>query len=140
MDILRRSDFSYNKIKMLGIEAHRFATGRFYAAAIKLSILGVVSATGRKQQTYNSRNFRNCLRNYKVSFIFGFVFLCSLYFRSIVLLQLSGDVESNPGPIYSIEKIIQGSFHQSNPRFGRTVGVQCTLFALCWSQVKTVSR
>ena len=49
-------------------------------------------------------------------------------------------MESNPGPIYSVEKIIQGSFHQSNPRFGRTAGVQCTLFALCWSQVKTVSR
>ena len=35
---------------MLGIEAHRFATGRFYATAIKLSSLGVVSATSRKQQ------------------------------------------------------------------------------------------
>ena len=71
------------------------------------------------------------------------MFLCSLYFSSIGLLQLSGDVESNPGPTYSIEKVIQGSFHQGNPRFGRTAGVQCAcnyLFALCWSQVKTVSR
>ena len=52
-------------------------------------------------------------------------------------------MESNPGPTYSIEKVIQGSFHQGNPRFGRTAGVQCAcnyLFALCWSQVKTVSR
>ena len=66
---------------MLGIEAHRFATGRFYATAIKLSSLGVVSVTSRKQQTYCSRNFRkNCLGNYKVSLIFGFVILCSLYF------------------------------------------------------------
>ena len=129
---------------MLGIEAHRFATGRFYATAIKLSILGVASATSRKQQTYYSINFRiNCLGNYKVSLIFGFVFLCSLYFSSIGLLQLSGDVESNPGPTYSIEKVIQGSFHQGNPRFGGTAGVQCacnSLFALCWLQVKTVSR
>ena len=105
---------------MLGIEAHRFATGRFYATVIKLSSLGVVSATSRKQQTYCSRNFRkNCLGNDKVSLIFGFVFLCS-----IGLLQLSGDVESSPGPTYSIEKVIQGSFHQGNPRFGRTAGVQ----------------
>ena len=129
---------------MLGIEAHRFATGRFYAAAIKLSSLGVASATNRKQQTYCSRNFRkNCLGNYKVSLIFGFVFLCSLYFSSIGLLKLSRDVESNLAPTYSIEKVIQGSFHQGNPRFGRTAGVQCacnSLFALCWLQIKTVSR
>ena len=126
---------------MSGIEAH---LSRFYATAIKLSSLGVVSAASRKQQTYCSRYFRkNCLGNYKVSLIFGFGFLCSLYFSSIGLLQLSGDVESNPGPTYSIEKVIQGSFHQGNPIFGRTAGVQCacnSLFALCWSQAKTVSR
>ena len=129
---------------MLGIEAHRFVTGRFYATAIKLSSLGVVSGTSRKQQTYCSRYFRkNCLDNYKVSLIFEFVFLCSLYFSSVGLLQLSGDAESNPGSTYSIEKVIQGSFQQGNPRFGRTAGVQCTcnsLFALCWFQIKTVSR
>ena len=52
-------------------------------------------------------------------------------------------MESNPGPTYSIEKVIQGSFHQGNPKFGRTAGVQCacsSLFTLSWSQVKTVSR
>ena len=129
---------------MLGIEAHQFASGRFYATAIKLSSLGVVSATSRKRQTYCSKNFRkNCLGNYKVSLIFGFVFLCSLYFSSIGLLRLSGDVESNSGPTYFIEKVIQGSLHHGNPRFGRTAGVQCacnSLFALCWSQVETVSR
>ena len=60
---------------MLGIEAHRFVTGRFYATAIKLSNLGVVSATRRKQQTYCSRNFRkNYLGNDKVSLIFGLCF------------------------------------------------------------------
>ena len=53
---------------MLGIEAHRFAIGRFYATDIKLSSLWVVSATSRKQQTYCCRNFRkNCLGNYKES-------------------------------------------------------------------------
>ena len=71
------------------------------------------------------------------------MFLCSLYFSSIGLLQLSGDVESNPGPTYPIEKVIQGSFHQGNPRFGKTAGVQCacnSLFTLCWPQVEIVSR
>ena len=42
------------------------------------------------------------------------------------------DVESIPGLTCSTEKVIQGSFHQSNPRFGRNAGVQCA--------VKTVSR
>ena len=71
------------------------------------------------------------------------MFLCSLYFSSIGLLQLSGDVENNPGPTYTTEKVIQGSFHHGNPRFGRTAGVQwaCnSFFALCWSQINTVSR
>ena len=118
---------------MLGIETHWFASGRFYATAIQLSSLGVVSATSRKQQTYCSRNFReNCLGNYKVSLIFGFVFLCSLYFSSIGPLQLSGDMEINLGPTYSIDKVIQGSFHQGNPRFGRTAGVTVRLqFFVC---------
>ena len=102
---------------MLGIKMHRFGTRRFYATAIKLSSLRVAIATSRKQQTYCSRNFRkNCLGNYKVSLIFGFVFLCSLYFSSIGLLQLSGDVESTPGRTYSIEKVIQGSLVWENCR------------------------
>ena len=118
---------------MSGIEARRFAIGRFHATAIKLSSLGVASATSRKQQTYCSRNFRkNCLDNYKVSLIFGFVFLCSLYLSSIGLLQLSGNVESNPGPTYSIEKEIQGSFHQGNPRFGKNCSCAVRLqFFVC---------
>ena len=61
-------------------------------------------------------------------------------YRSITI---TWDVESNPGATYSTEKVIQGSFHQGNPRFGRTAGVQCacnSLFALCWLQVKAVSR
>ena len=58
-------------------------------------------------------------------------------------ITIKWDAESNPGPTYSIEKVIEGSFHHVNPRFGRTAGEQCTcnsLFSLCWSQVKTVSR
>ena len=62
-------------IEMSGIEARRFAIGRFYATAIKLSSLGVVS-------TYYSRNFRkSCLDSYKVSLIFGFVFFMLTVFQ-----------------------------------------------------------
>ena len=47
-----------------------------------------------------------------------------------------GDIESNPGPTYSILKAVKASYHQGNVRFGCTAGNQCacnSLFALAWS-------
>ena len=39
-----------------------------------------------------------------------------------------GDIEKNPGPTYSLEKIVHGSFHQGNIQlFGETVGIQCVM-------------
>ena len=55
------------------------------------------------------------------------------------LLQ-DGDIETNPGPTYNIERVVQGSFHQRNREsFGETAGIQCAcnfLYALCWVQIK----
>ena len=55
--------------------------------------------------------------------------------------KVSGDVESNPGPTYAVEKkAILGSFHQGD-RFGDTADIQCACnssYALCWSKVKKV--
>ena len=61
----------------------------------------------------------------------------------LIVFQLSGDVESNPGQTYAIEKVVSGSFHQDSTTFGTTAGMQCawnSLFALCFSQVKKVFR
>ena len=41
----------------------------------------------------------------------------------VVRLIIDGDIESNPGPNYVIEKAIHGSYHQGDQRFGNTVGV-----------------
>ena len=53
------------------------------------------------------------------------------------------DVESNPGPnTYNLLKVVQGSFHQGDPKFGQTAGIQCacnSLFSLCWSSIKRVT-
>ncbi|XP_057302950.1 uncharacterized protein LOC130637935 [Hydractinia symbiolongicarpus] len=60
--------------------------------------------------------------------------------RRMVLL-LSGDVETNPGPC-TILKTIQGSFHQGDVRLGTFTGTQCmcnSLFAIVWSALKKVS-
>ena len=44
---------------------------------------------------------------------------------------------------YAIQKVIQASFSQGHPEFGRTRGFQCTcisLFSICFSIFKAVSR
>ena len=56
-------------------------------------------------------------------------------------LPCSGDVEINPGPSYSILKIIPVSFHQDNSRIDHIEGMQCacsSVYALCWPHVKKV--
>ena len=66
----------------------------------------------------------------------------SVMLALVVRLIIDGDIESNPGPTYVIEKVIHGSYHQGNKRFGNTAGVQCacnSLYALCWSQIKKVN-
>ena len=64
----------------------------------------------------------------------------NVYFAVFKLLNLSldGDIESNP----SIQKTVQGSFHQGRNKFGETSGIHCacnSLFAICWSSIKRVS-
>ena len=53
-----------------------------------------------------------------------------------------GDIQTNLGPIYDLEKIVHGPFHQGNSQlFGETAGIHCTcnaLYALCWTQIKQI--
>ena len=57
------------------------------------------------------------------------------------LLQ-DGDIETNLGPTYNIERVVQGSFHQENRElFGEKAGIQCacnSLYALCLVQIKQI--
>ena len=50
------------------------------------------------------------------------------------LLQISGTIESDPRPVYVIEKALLGSYYQSDKRFGSTAEIisACnSLYELC---------
>ena len=50
-------------------------------------------------------------------------------------------LRSNPGPAYTVTKIVQGSFHQGDVKFGYTGGKQCAciaLFSIAWSKIRRV--
>lgn len=61
----------------------------------------------------------------------------------LLLLILAGDVEINPGPGPQFhQKVVLGSFHQGDPRFGESSGIQCAcnaLYSICFSSIKKVS-
>ena len=62
-----------------------------------------------------------------------------MFFLGIFLLN-SGDIETNPGPTFSI-KTVQVSYHQNNPKYGRTAGTQCicnSLVGACYAKIKQV--
>ena len=73
-------------------------------------------------------------------FLSGISILFSFITFSVLLLSFyDRDVESNPGQNYTAEKVVKGSYHQDDERFGDTAGVQCTcnsLFALVWYQIR----
>ena len=57
------------------------------------------------------------------------------------LLNLLNDTEMNPGP--EMERVVAGSFHQGNQKFGNLVGRQCcaiSLYGLALSTIKDVKR
>ena len=59
-----------------------------------------------------------------------------------LLLLLVGTQKSNPGPTYVVDKVILGTFHHGDQRFGETAGLQCacnSLYALCWSEIRQVN-
>ena len=63
-------------------------------------------------------------------------------FLKLSMLLIAGDIESNPGPMHTIQKFVLGSFHQAHVKFGDTAGIQCScnaLYAICFSVIKKVS-
>ena len=72
------------------------------------------------------------------------LFYVGLIVQAVIFDKLlqDGGIETNPGPTYSTERVVQGSFHQGNREFfGETAGIQCacnSLYALCWVQIKQI--
>ena len=60
----------------------------------------------------------------------------TLFVLTAILLAC-GDIETNPGPTFSISAV-KGSSHQGDLKYGRTAGTQCvcySLASLCYSKI-----
>ena len=100
-----------------------------------------IARTRRKTISYESGSAETWSKTTIVMSLLFISLLLGLGLRSFNTLIIDGDVESNPGPAYVIEKAICGSYHQGDRRFSDTAGVQraCnSLYALCWSQIRKV--
>ena len=125
---------------MITIEAYRARVGCFCSIARK-----------GKEKVPKSQNCFEGGSFYWPDFLLTFfMFICimtlvlniNMALLKLSLLQIHGDVESNPGPTYKIQKTVSASFHQAHMKFGNSAGTQCScnaLFAICFSIIKKVS-
>ena len=97
----------------------------------------------------NCRDFSLSIDSAGICFLKLFGLLCfiviidinlNMSFLKINKLLLDGDIESNPG--VDFDKIVKGSVHLGDMKFGQTAGIQCacnSLFAIAWSSVRKVT-
>ena len=121
---------------MISLEAYRLAIGSFHPK------VNFRTTFVKRYRTYlDSIIAGSTLFSLSLLFLKLIVFMRPCLIILSILLLMSGDIESNPGPV-EIMKVVQGTFNQSDPgRFGDSVGLQCScnaLFSLCWSKVKRV--
>ena len=91
---------------MISIEAYRLSVGSFNnCKQLNLSTICKAILVGSHSSI---RKISGLLR--PARFI-------TLFFLGMILIN-SGDIETNPGPSFSI-KTIRGSYHQNNPKYGR---------------------
>ena len=125
---------------MITIEEYRAKIGCFCHKAQKCK---------QKYSKCTFENYRSSL-SYPVclQIFVMFIFILTLRFninmtlKKLSMLLIDGDIESNPGPDYKIQKTVSGSFHQGHVKFGYSAGTQCScnaLYAICYSSVKKVS-
>ena len=134
---------------MVTIQAHQNAVGSYYDKSRLLSSYGHGNSNSLSRYT----NYKNpvikikgfvklfdhlSLKMILVLFCVGFIVRAVI---SDKLLQ-DGGIETNPGPTYNIESVVQVSFHQGNRElFDETAGIECacnSFYALCWVQMKQI--
>jgi len=123
---------------MISIETYRVSIGCFATR--------IFSRTSFIKRAYRGY-YNDILLMSRFSSIFKFLSpdfmrmkLITTIFVAVVILLMSGDIETNPGP-YTILKSVQGLFHQGDPRLGESVGTQCvcnSLFAIVMSVIKNI--
>ena len=127
---------------MFYVEAYRACIGTFFVKSKKNSKIDQNFYPGSFRTIEETTHF--FLHTFGLAFVILILNL-NLNFDVLKLLKqlVDGDVESNPGPTtYDLLKVVQGSFHQGDPKFGQTAGIQCacnSLFSLCWSSIKRVT-
>ena len=114
---------------MISLEEYRVATGTFITKLFSNGFLDMYFGS-------------NCwtLEKNKANFV-KFTGAVSLTLKSAIVISLlqHGDIESNPGPVCNIEKVVLGSCHYGDTRFGATAGVPCacnSLLVLCCSKIR----
>ena len=111
---------------MISLNAYQSTIGLF-----NLSLCPNLSKL--RQCIIPSRSTVNC-KNYLL--IFFALSIC--YLSLMILLIQSGGIEINPGPI---QRVIRGSFHKGDQRFGKTAGTKCmcnALYSVGYSIIKKV--
>ena len=134
---------------MVTIQAHRNAIGSYYHKAHLLSSYGHGNSNSLSRHT-NCKNPVIKIKGFVKLFghlslqMIRVLFYVGLIVQAVIFDKLlqDGGIETNPGPTYSTERVVQGSFHQGNREFfGETAGIQCacnSLYALCWVQIKQI--
>ena len=90
-----------------------------------------IARTRRKTISYESGSAETWSKTAIVMSLLFISLLLGLGLRSFSTLIIDGDVESNPGPTYVIEKAICGSYHHGDRRFGDTAQVSNVHVILC---------
>ena len=120
---------------MISLETYRVRIGTFHHKNVIKSKQKLFSQ--QEQGTNLSKTFfTNCL------IFLGVLIVVNVSFLKLSLLIQHGDVETNPGPPYSIMKSVTGTCHQGDiAKFSETAGRQClcnAMYAIAWSIVKRI--
>ena len=106
---------------MVTIQAHRNAIVSYYDKARLSSSSGhgksnsLSRHTNCKKSSNSNKSFVKLFSHLSLKMILV-LFCVGLIVQAVIsdnVLQ-DGDIETNPGPTYNIERVVQGSFHQRN--------------------------
>ena len=121
---------------MISLGAYRARIGAFQQKNKIISKQGLFSQQGRVPGIYLSKMFYS-----NIMICLGILIVANMSFLKVNLLKQHGDVETNPGPTYSIIKSVTVTCHQGNiDKFGKTAGRQCLCNALYLIACSTVKR
>lgn len=125
------------------LEAYRAAIGTFYGKARNTRNAPTSDDYETFMRIGGLLSFETFLQTFFVVAVIIIMELnLNMSFLKLMLLLCDGDIESNPGPTFSIVKSVLGNFHQGNSKYGESAGTQCVanaLYSIVWSTLHKVS-